>query len=70
MVMAPARTGSARRSMIAVIKIAHTKSGSLWNETPEPLMLIIVTIRFIAPSRLLIPFRWRLKIARSTDPPL
>lgn len=32
-------------------------------------MLSTVVIKFIAPSIELIPARWRLKIARSTDPP-
>lgn len=55
---------------MAVTMIAQAKRGSLWNDIPLPLILIIVTIKFIAPSRLEIPARCRLKIARSTEPPL
>lgn len=66
----PARTGRLRSSRIAVTIIAHANSGSLWNDIPLPLILIIVTIKFMAPRRLEIPARCRLKIARSTEPPL
>jgi hypothetical protein len=69
-VIAPASTGRLRRSRIAVTIIAHAKRGSLWKDIPLPLILMIVTMKFIAPRRLEIPARCRLKIARSTDPPL
>lgn len=68
--MAPARTGRLSSSRIAVTIIAQANSGSLWNDIPLPLMLMMVTMKFIAPSRLEIPARCRLKIARSTEPPL
>lgn len=57
MVMAPARTGRLRSSRMAVTKIAHANRGSLWNERPAPLILIIVVMKFIAPSSELIPAR-------------
>jgi len=69
-VIAPASTGSDSSSRIAVTIIAQANRGSLWNDIPLPLILIIVTIKFIAPSILLIPARCSEKIARSTLPPL
>jgi len=68
-VIAPARTGRAKRSIITVIKTAHKKSGSrsIWN--PLPRMFIIVVIKFKAPKIDLAPARWSEKIARSTDGP-
>ena len=68
--IAPARTGRLRRRRMAVTIMAQANSGSLWNDIPAPLILIIVVMKFIAPRRELIPARCRLKIARSTLPPL
>ena len=68
--MAPASTGRLSRRRMAVTIIAHANRGSLWNDIPAPLILIIVVMKFMAPRRELIPARWRLKIARSTLPPL
>lgn len=56
-VIAPARTGSDRRSRIAVTKIAQQNSGSLCRDIPGARILRIVVIKFIAPSILLIPAR-------------
>ena len=68
-VIAPARTGRARRSIITVINTAHKNSGSrsIWN--PLPRIFMMVVIKFSAPRIDLAPARWREKIARSTDGP-
>ena len=68
-VIPPASTGNDNNSRKAVISTDHTKSGSLCIVMPGPRMLNIVVIKFIAPKILLIPDRWRLKIAKSTAPP-
>ncbi|GKG46986.1 hypothetical protein Tco_0504183 [Tanacetum coccineum] len=68
-VIPPARTGNDKRSRNAVINTDHTKSGSLCIVIPGALILNTVVIKLIAPKILLAPERWRLKIARSTDPP-
>ena len=68
-VIPPANTGSDRRSKIAVIKIAQQNSGNLCIDIPGCRMFRIVVMKFIAPNIELIPAKWRLKIAKSTDPP-
>lgn len=68
-VIPPANTGSESSSSIAVIKIAHTNSGILWNVIPGALMFKIVVMKFIAPKIDEIPAKCKLKMAKSTDPP-
>ena len=68
-VIAAARTGSESSSKIAVIKIDQTNRGSLWKVSPGALILRIVVKKLIAPKIEEIPAKWRLKIARSTEPP-
>lgn len=68
-VIAPANTGNASRRRIAVTITDHANSGNLCKVIPGFRILRIVVIKFIAPNIDEIPDRWRLKIARSTDPP-
>lgn len=49
--------------------IAQQNSGSLCNVIPGFRMFRIVVIKFIAPNIDEIPAKWRLKMAKSTDPP-
>jgi hypothetical protein len=49
-VIAPARTGSDSNSRKAVINTAHTKRGALLAVIPGALMLVIVTMKLIAPK--------------------
>jgi len=42
--MAPASTGRLRSRRIAVTIIAQANRGSLWNDIPLPLILIIVVM--------------------------
>lgn len=67
--MAPARTGSDRRSRTTVIVTAHTNRGIRSNCKPCHRMLITVEIKFTAPKIDEAPAKWREKIARSTDGP-
>lgn len=69
LVIAPANTGSDRRSRKAVTRTAHANSGSLCLNLPGARLLKIVTIKLIAPRIEAAPERCRLKIARSTDGP-
>jgi hypothetical protein len=69
-VIAPAKTGKDRSSRKAVIKTAQANKGVLCAVIPGALMLTIVTIKLIAPSIEDTPARCKLKIARSTEPPL
>ena len=48
-VIAPAKTGTARSNKNAVINIAHAKRGILCNVMPGVLILKIVVIKFAAP---------------------
>ena len=48
-VIAPANTGNDKTKSQAVIKIAQTNKGNLSKVKPGDLILIIVTIRLIAP---------------------
>ena len=68
--IAPARTGSERRSKIAVIKTDQTNKGMRSKVNPLDRILIIVVIKFTAPKIDLTPAKWREKIARSTDAPV
>jgi hypothetical protein len=69
MVIAPAKTGREKRSKNAVIKTDHTNKGNLCIDKPGTLILNMVVIKFIAPSKEETPAKWRLKIAKSTEPP-
>ena len=51
------------------MKTAHTNKGNRWNVIPGDLILIIVVMKFIAPKIDEIPAKWRLKIAKSIEPP-
>ena len=65
----PAKTGKDKSNKNAVIKTAHTKSGNLCMYRPGTRMLKTVQIKFMAPSKEETPETWRLKIAKSTEPP-
>jgi len=67
--MAPANTGSDKRSRMAVMNTAQTNSGILCIVIPGVLIFKIVVMKFIAPNIDDIPARCRLKMARSIDPP-
>lgn len=68
-VIAPANTGNDSNSNTAVINTAHTNSGNLCIVIPGARILIIVVIKFIAPSIDDIPAKCRLNIPKSTAPP-
>jgi len=68
-VIAPAKTGKDKSNKKAVIKIAQTNNGKLWNDKLFTRMLKIVQIKLIAPKIDDAPERCKLKIAKSTDPP-
>jgi len=68
-VIAPANTGNDNSNKTAVINTAHTNRGNLCIVIPGALILIIVVIKFIAPSIEEIPAKCKLNIAKSTDPP-
>jgi hypothetical protein len=68
--MAPANTGKDNKSKTAVTTTAHPNKANLCNLIPGLLMFNIVVIKFIAPSKLLIPDRCKAKIAKSTLGPL
>lgn len=69
MVIAPARTGKAKSSKKAVIKIDQTNSGIRCMGKLSALIFIMVQIKFIAPKMDAAPDKWRLKIAKSIEPP-
>lgn len=69
MVIAAARTGSARRSIIAVIRTDQTNSGMLNIGVDFGFMLIHVVIKLIAPRMDEAPAKCKEKIAKSTDGP-
>jgi hypothetical protein len=68
-VIPPARTGKDNNRRIAVIRIAQMNKGILFKFMVTILILIMVTIKLIAPSKEEIPARRRLKIAISTALP-
>ena len=68
-VIAPAKTGNDNSNKIAVMKTDQTNRGSLWNGKLSVLMFTIVQIKLIAPKIEAAPDKWRLKIAKSTEPP-
>jgi hypothetical protein len=68
-VIAPAKTGSDNNNKKAVIYTAQTKSGVLFADIPGARILVIVTIKLIAPKIDETPARCNEYIAQSTDPP-
>jgi hypothetical protein len=68
-VIAPANTGNDKSKRNTVISTAHTKSGNLCINNPGALILKIVTMKLIDPKIELVPERWKLKIAKSTEGP-
>jgi len=70
MVIAPANTGKESNNNTAVITTAHPNKTNLCNLIPGLLMFNIVVMKFIAPSRELIPDKCKAKIAKSTLGPL
>jgi hypothetical protein len=69
-VIAPANTGKESNSKTAVTIIAHPNRANLCSLIPGALIFKIVVMKFIAPSRLLIPDKCKAKIAKSTLGPL
>ena len=67
--IAPAKTGKDSNNKNAVIKTDHTNNGRLWKDRLFTRILKIVQIKLIAPKIDDAPDKWRLKIARSTEPP-
>jgi hypothetical protein len=67
--MAPANTGNERSNKIAVIKTDHTNKGNRRKYIPGQRILIIVTIKLIAPAIEDTPAICKLNIARSTAQP-
>jgi hypothetical protein len=68
-VIAPASTGKDNKSKKAVIKTAQTNKGVRLAVIPGARILLIVTIKLIAPKIEDTPAICREKIAQSTDPP-
>jgi hypothetical protein len=68
-VIAPAKTGSDRRSKIAVRNTDHTNNGVRSHLIPAVRILIIVVIKFTAPKIDEAPAKCKLKIERSTEAP-
>lgn len=69
-VMAAARTGNESNNKKAVIITAHTKSGTKPMRIPGTRMFNTVTIKLIAPKMEDNPAKCKLKITKSTAPPL
>ena len=67
--MAPANTGSERRSRMAVSSTLQTKRGMRSIDIPSPRIFIIVVIKLAEPRILLTPAIWSEKIPMSTAPP-
>ena len=68
-VIAAAKTGRASKRRKAVTKTDQTNKGIVYIAKPRALILIIVTIKLIAPKIEDAPDKCRLKIAKSTDGP-
>jgi hypothetical protein len=68
-VIAPASTGKDSKSKKAVIKTAQTNKGVRLAVIPGARILLIVTIKLIAPRIEDTPAICSEKIAQSTDPP-
>ena len=69
-VIAPARTGRDNSNKIAVINTAHGNIGIRSKYNPRARKLIIVVMKFTAPSKDEIPAKCSEKIAKSTAAPL
>ena len=67
--MAPAKTGSAKRRRVAVIKVDQTNRGIWSHVIPGDRILMIVVIKLIAPRIDEAPARCRLKMDRSIEAP-
>ena len=67
--MAPASTGSESNNKKAVINMDQTNKGNLRKYKPGQRILIIVTIKLIAPAIEETPAICKLKIAKSTAQP-
>jgi hypothetical protein len=70
MVIPPAKTGRANNNKTAVTNIAQPNKGTLCNTCPGILIFITVVIKLTAPRRDDIPAKCKLKMAKSTEPPL
>jgi len=68
-VIAPASTGSDRRSKIAVKNTDQTNKGVWSQDMPGVRMLIMVVIKFTAPRIEDAPAKCKLKIDKSTEAP-
>ena len=66
----PAKTGNDNNNKTAVITTAHANKINLCNLIPGLLILNVVVIKFIAPSKLEIPDKCNPNIAKSTLGPL
>lgn len=66
----PARTGNDNNNKPAVIKTAHANNISAYNLIPGLLILNVVLMKFIAPSKLDIPAKCNPNIAKSKLGPL
>jgi hypothetical protein len=69
-VIPPANTGKDNKSNTAVIATAQENKANLCSLIPGLLMFIVVTMKFIAPSKLLIPDKCKANIVKSTLGPL
>jgi hypothetical protein len=69
-VIPPARTGKDSNNKTAVITTAQPNKANLCNLIPGLLIFNTVVMKFIAPSKLLIPDRCKANIAKSTLGPL
>jgi hypothetical protein len=69
-VIAPASTGRDNNNKTAVTITAQPNKANLCNLIPGLLIFSIVVMKFIAPSRELIPAKCNPKIAKSTLAPL
>jgi hypothetical protein len=69
-VIPPANTGNDNKSKTAVTTTAQPNKANLCSLIPGLLIFNIVVIKFIAPSKLLIPDRCKAKMAKSTLGPL
>jgi hypothetical protein len=68
-VIAPANTGRDNNSKKAVTSTAQTNKGKRSQFNPATRILIIVTIKFIAPNKEEAPAICKLKIVKSTEAP-
>jgi len=68
-VIPPAKTGNDNNNKNAVIKTDQTNNGNIYIVKPLARILMIVTIKLIAPNKEETPAKCKLKIAKSTDGP-